>query len=146
MIHLTKAMLPRSAPAFLQASSKMLQRLVADFRAGVGRRPRLPLPLRRGRRPLLRAGSRWAFPEESLLDSTADMQAQLGRYRADVAQGKVPDELTVPQYGANVWLTVHAGRALVARKRRHRDRQHVRAPATTSRSTVGLPLLAGGRS
>src|SRR5215510_1121700 len=45
-------------------------------------------------------------PEDSLLDSLADMQSQLGRYLADVAQDKVPDELRVPQYGSTVWLTV----------------------------------------
>src|SRR5499427_8292491 len=80
-------------------------------------------------------------PEESLLDSLADMQSQLGRYLADVAQRKAPDDLGVQQYGSTVWLTVRR-QTLVARDapseidstfvRRHRVR-----------STVGLPLLAG---
>ena len=82
-------------------------------------------------------------PEDSLLDSLADMQAQLGRYLSDVAQDKVPDELRVPQYGSTVWLTV-TKQVLEARDapseidstfvRRHRVR-----------STLGLPLLVGDR-
>ncbi len=82
-------------------------------------------------------------PEESLLDSLADMRGQLGRYLADRAQGKVADELRVPQYGSTVWLTV-TRQVLVARDaqseigstfvRRHQVR-----------STIGLPLMAGDR-
>src|SRR5258708_33752207 len=44
-------------------------------------------------------------PQESLLDSLADMKEQLARYRADAEQGKVPDELGIHQYGSTVWLT-----------------------------------------
>lgn len=36
-------------------------------------------------------------PEESLLDSLTDMQAQLAGYMADAAQDKVPDDLGVQQ-------------------------------------------------
>src|SRR5487761_356419 len=35
-------------------------------------------------------------PQESLLDSLADMREQLARYLNDAEQGKVPDELGVP--------------------------------------------------
>src|SRR6266567_7259912 len=80
-------------------------------------------------------------PEDSLLDSLADVHGQLNRYRADRSQGKVPDELRVPHYGSTVWLTV-TRQTLVARDapteidstfvRRHRVR-----------STIGLPLLVG---
>src|ERR1700674_3214974 len=44
-------------------------------------------------------------PQESLLDSLADMREQLARYLTDVGHGKVPDELGVHQYGSTVWLT-----------------------------------------
>src|SRR5438128_6671640 len=45
-------------------------------------------------------------PQESLLDSLADMTQQLERYLSDQKQGKVPDELGVHHYGSTVWLTV----------------------------------------
>src|SRR5260370_6968389 len=45
-------------------------------------------------------------PQESLLDSLADMTQQLDRYLADQKQGKVPDELGVHHYGSTFWLTV----------------------------------------
>src|SRR5205814_536711 len=45
-------------------------------------------------------------PQESLLDSLADMTEQLGRYADDASQGKVPDDLGVHNYGSTVWLTV----------------------------------------
>src|SRR5260370_682566 len=53
-------------------------------------------------------------PQESLLDSLADMRQQLARYHDDAEQGKVPDELGVHQYGSTVWLTITRHR-LVAR-------------------------------
>src|SRR5258706_14728634 len=45
-------------------------------------------------------------PQESLLDSLADMTQQLDRYLADQKQGKVPDELGVHHYGSTLGLTV----------------------------------------
>ncbi len=39
-------------------------------------------------------------PQESLLDSLADMTSQLGRYLADRAQDKVPEELGIHNYGS----------------------------------------------
>src|SRR4030088_2450525 len=45
-------------------------------------------------------------PQESLLDSLADMREQLARYLADAEQGKTPDDLGIHQYGSTVWLTV----------------------------------------
>src|ERR1700694_6094257 len=45
-------------------------------------------------------------PQESLLDSLADMREQLARYLADAEQGQVPDELGIHPYGSTVWLTV----------------------------------------
>src|SRR5258708_17953638 len=53
-------------------------------------------------------------PQESLLDSLADMPQQLDRYLADKQQGKVPDELGVHHYGSTVWLTI-TRQKLVAR-------------------------------
>ena len=82
-------------------------------------------------------------PEDSLLDSLADMQAQLGRYLSDVAQDKVPDELRVPQYGSTVWLTV-TRQVLEARDAPSEiDSTFVRRHRVES--TLGLPLLAGDR-
>src|SRR3981081_324091 len=43
-------------------------------------------------------------PQESLLDSLADMREQLARYLGDADQGKVPDDLGVHQYGSTGWL------------------------------------------
>src|SRR2546428_12620341 len=53
-------------------------------------------------------------PQESLLDSPADMTQQLERYLSDQKQGKVPDELGVHHYGSTGWLNV-ARLKLVAR-------------------------------
>src|SRR5215510_9197245 len=82
-------------------------------------------------------------PEDSLLDSLADMQSQLGRYLADVAQNKVHDELRVPQYGSTVWLTV-TRRVLEARDAPSEiDSTFVRRYRVAS--TVGIPLMAADR-
>jgi GAF domain-containing protein len=82
-------------------------------------------------------------PETSLLESLADMREQLERYKADLEQRKVPDELGVQQYGSTVWLTV-TRRLLVAR-----DAAAEVASTFVRRhgveSTVGLPLLADRR-
>ena len=53
-------------------------------------------------------------PQESLLDSLADMSEQLARYTADAGAGKVPDDLGIHNYGSTVWLTV-TRQKLVAR-------------------------------
>lgn len=82
-------------------------------------------------------------PEEDLVDSLADMQAQLGRYLADVAQRKVPEELRVPQYGSTVWLTVTKRALLAADAPSEIDSTFIRRYRVES--TVGLPLLAGDR-
>ena len=81
--------------------------------------------------------------EESLLDGLLDMSEQLNRYLDDVAQGKAPDQLSVPQYGSTVWLTVNRrvllapdAAAEIASTFVHRF--HVR-------SVIGLPLTAGAR-
>jgi GAF domain-containing protein len=79
-------------------------------------------------------------PEETLLDSVADMRSQLERYLADVAEGKAPDELHVPQYGSTVWLT-DTRRTLVARDAPSEiDSSFVRRYHV--QSTIGLPLLS----
>src|SRR5260370_30782257 len=80
-------------------------------------------------------------PQESLLDSLADMSQQLDRYLGDKLQGKVPDELGVHHYGSTGWLTV-TRQKLVARDAPSEmatpfiRRYHVRSP-------LRLPFLAG---
>jgi GAF domain-containing protein len=82
-------------------------------------------------------------PQESLLDSLADMSEQLARYSADAAQGKVPDELGIHNYGSTVWLTV-TRQMLVARNAASEiDSTFVRRYQV--QSTFGLPLLDGDR-
>src|SRR3989449_2489257 len=82
-------------------------------------------------------------PQESLLDSLTDMHEQLTRYLTDEAQGKVPDELAVHQYGSTVWLTV-TRQPLVARNARAEiDSTFIRRYQV--QSTIGLPLLSGDR-
>ena len=82
------------------------------------------------------------LPEETLLDSVADMRSQLERYLADVAEGKAPAELHVPQYGSTVWLT-GTRRTLVARDAATEiDSSFIRRYHI--QSVLGLPLLSGG--
>src|SRR5215472_3290281 len=133
------AMVPRQESA-VSGLSGVLHGLVADFRRTSGADivsvflydadgDRYFAPFAHGQ------------PEESLLDSLADMQSQLGRYLADVAQRKAPDDLGVHQYGSTVWLTV-GRRTLVARDAASEiDSTFVRRHRVES--TVGLPLLAG---
>src|SRR5213078_3604243 len=60
-------------------------------------------------------------------------------YLADVAQGKAPAELHVPQYGSTVWLT-GTRRTLIARDAPTEiDSSFVRRYHV--QSTVGLPLM-----
>jgi GAF domain-containing protein/predicted dehydrogenase len=95
------------------------------------------------------AGRRYYAPfavgqdEESLLPALADMGEQLGRYRADAEQGKVPDDLGVQQYGSTVWLTVTRRPLVAADARAEIDSTFIRRYQVAS--TVGLPLLAGDR-
>ena len=80
-------------------------------------------------------------PQESLLDSLADMSEQLGRYADDAAHGKVPDDLGVHNYGSTVWLTV-TRRPLIARDAPSQiDSTFVRRYQV--QSTIGLPIASG---
>src|SRR5438270_12633829 len=77
-------------------------------------------------------------PQESLLDSLADMTEQLGRYADDASQGKVPDDLGVHNYGSTVWLTV-TRRPLVARDAPSQiDSTFIRRYQV--QATIGLPI------
>jgi GAF domain-containing protein len=82
-------------------------------------------------------------PQESLLDSLADMREQLARYLGDADQGKVPDELGVHQYGSTVWLTVTRQRLVARNAPSEIDSTFIRRYQV--QSTIGLPLVAGDR-
>jgi GAF domain-containing protein len=82
-------------------------------------------------------------PQESLLDSLADMREQLARYLNDAEQGKVPDELGVHQYGSTVWLTVTRQRLVARNAPSEIDSTFIRRYQV--QSTIGLPLVAGDR-
>src|SRR3989454_2339722 len=82
-------------------------------------------------------------PQESLLDSLTDMHEQLTRYLTDEAQGKVPDELAVHQYGSTVWLTVTRRRLVARNAPAEIDSTFIRRYQV--QSTIGLPLLSGDR-
>ena len=82
-------------------------------------------------------------PQESLLDSLADMKEQLARYRADAEQGKVPDELGIHQYGSTVWLTATRQRLVAMDAPSEIDSTFIRRYQV--QSTIGLPLLVGDR-
>src|SRR2546422_10314280 len=82
-------------------------------------------------------------PQESLLDSLTDMHEQLTRYLTDEAQGKVPDELAVHQYGSTVWLTVTRRRLGARNAPAEIDSTFLRRYPV--QSTIGLPLLSGDR-
>src|SRR5438094_7697523 len=82
-------------------------------------------------------------PQESLLDSLTDMHEQLTRYLSDEAQGKVPDELAVHQYGSTVWLTVTRRRLVARNAPAEIDSTFIRRYQV--QSTIGLPLLSGDR-
>ncbi|HEY4025898.1 MAG TPA: GAF domain-containing protein [Candidatus Dormibacteraeota bacterium] len=132
-------MVQRSESA-LSGLARLLHGLVADFRRASGA-DIISLFLYDGASGRYYAPFATGQPEDSLLDSLSDMQAKLAGYQADVAQSKVPDDLTVRQYGSTVWLTV-TRRALIARDAANElDSTFVRRHHV--RSTVGLPLLAG---
>src|SRR6202162_3872201 len=80
-------------------------------------------------------------PQESLLDSLADMREQLARYQIDADQGKVPDDLGVHQYGSTVWLTVPRQRLVARNAPAEIDSTFIRRYQV--QSTIGLPLVAG---
>ena len=82
-------------------------------------------------------------PQESLLDSLADMREQLARYLADSQQGKAPEELGVHQYGSTVWLTVTRQRLVARNAPSEIDSTFIRRYQV--QSTIGLPLLSGDR-
>ncbi len=82
-------------------------------------------------------------PQESLLDSLADMSEQLARYLADSAQGKAPQDLGVHQYGSTVWLTVTRQRLVARDAPSEIDSTFIRRYQV--QSTIGLPLLSGDR-
>ena len=82
-------------------------------------------------------------PQESLLDSLADMSQQLDRYLADQRQGKVPDELGVHHYGSTVWLTITRQKLVARDAPAEIDSTFIRRYQV--QSTIGLPLLAGER-
>jgi GAF domain-containing protein len=82
-------------------------------------------------------------PQESLLDSLADMREQLDRYLADQRQGKVPDEVGVHHYGSTVWLTVTRQKLIARDAPSEIDSTFIRRYQV--QSTIGLPLLSGDR-
>ncbi|MGI8913586.1 MAG: GAF domain-containing protein [Chloroflexota bacterium] len=82
------------------------------------------------------------IPETDLAGSIPDMQDQLARYDADLAQGKAPQQLRPADYGPNVWLTVSQQPLVVPDTVADLNTSFVRRHRI--RSIVGLPLLAGG--
>jgi len=82
-------------------------------------------------------------PQESLLDSLADMTQQLDRYLGDQKQGKVPDELGVHHYGSTVWLTVTRQKLVARDAPSEIDSTFIRRYQV--QATIGLPLLFGDR-
>ena len=82
-------------------------------------------------------------PQESLLDSLADMTQQLDRYLGDKRQGKVPEELGVHHYGSTVWLTITRQKLVARDAPSEIDSTFIRRYQV--QSTIGLPLLAGDR-
>src|SRR5438067_5312233 len=82
-------------------------------------------------------------PQESLLDSLADMSEQLARYTSDAGAGKVPDDLGIHNYGSTVWLTVTRQKLVARDAPSEIDSTFVRRYQVLS--TFGLPLVAGDR-
>ena len=82
-------------------------------------------------------------PQESLLDSLADMSQQLDRYLADQRQGKVPDELGVHHYGSTVLLTVTRQKLVARDAPTEIDSTFIRRYQV--QATIGLPLMSGDR-
>jgi len=141
-------MLPPLGNRRSQASSRCCKRLVAGLSGG--RRaptssPSFLYDAAAGR--YLTRRSRWAFPEESLLDSTADMQAQLGRYpprRRRPGQGArrahgppVRRQRLAHRHAAARWWPRNAATEI--------DSTYV-PPPTTSSPRSALPLPRRGRA
>jgi GAF domain-containing protein len=82
-------------------------------------------------------------PQESLLDSLADMREQLARYMTDLSQGKVPDDFAVHHYGSTVWLTITRQKLVARDAASEIDSTFIRRYQV--QATIGLPLLAGDR-
>jgi GAF domain-containing protein len=82
-------------------------------------------------------------PQESLLDSLADMREQLARYMTDLSQGKVPDDFAVHHYGSTVWLTITRQKLIARDAAAEIDSTFIRRYQV--QATIGLPLLAGDR-
>ncbi len=82
-------------------------------------------------------------PQESLLDSLADMSQQLDRYLSDLRQGKVPDEIGVHHYGSTVLLTVTRQKLVARNAPSEIDSTFIRRYQV--QATIGLPLLSGDR-
>src|SRR5437660_60689 len=82
-------------------------------------------------------------PQESLLDSLADMSQQLHRYLGDKQQGKVPDEVGIHHYGSTVWLTVTRQKLVALDAPSEIDSTFIRRYQV--QSTIGLPLMSGDR-
>ncbi|PZR86392.1 MAG: hypothetical protein DLM67_23995 [Candidatus Nephthysia bennettiae] len=134
--------MPASSGAATTGLGAVLRRVVEDMRRASGAEM-VSLVLYDEERREYFAPFAVGQPEDSLLNSLTDMREQLSRYLADVEEGKVPDELSIQQYGSTVWLTV-TRRTLVARDAPSEiDSTFVRRYHVTS--TVGLPLVAGDR-
>ena len=82
-------------------------------------------------------------PQESLLDSLADMREQLARYMTDLSQGKVPEDFAVHHYGSTVWLTITRQKLVARDAASEIDSTFIRRYQV--QATIGLPLLAGDR-
>jgi GAF domain-containing protein len=82
-------------------------------------------------------------PQESLLDSLADMREQLARYMTDLSQGKVPDDFAVHHYGSTVWLTITRQKLVARDAASEIDSTFIRRYQV--QATIGIPLLAGDR-
>src|SRR6267143_7180929 len=82
-------------------------------------------------------------PQESLLDSLADMSQQLDRYLSDLRQGKVPDEIGVHHYGSTVLLTVTRQKLVARNAPSEIDSTFIRRYQV--QATIGLPLMSGDR-
>jgi len=90
------------------------------------------------------------LPEMDVLHSLPDITAQLQRFRADEAEGKVPAELLPSHYGPISWLiairqplfTAEAGRDVNGSfVRRHHIQSIAGAPLTVAGRIVGLLFL-----
>jgi GAF domain-containing protein len=82
------------------------------------------------------------IPETDLAGSIPDMQDQLARYDADLAQGKAAPAIRPADYGPNVWLTVRQEPLLITDAQADLNTSFVRRYQI--RAVIGLPLVDGG--